>query len=450
MKSLRDKSMGKQGLLSVQKRNWIHHVWMCLLPMLLIACSGSLGRIQLEDVNTVIAESEAAIEQAHLANAHYLASDTLQQAENALASAKEAVGAKDGLGAMRLAYNALTHAQIAEQEAMYKSQGNGLNAIIKHKEVQIGALEADLATADEALEKSRSDVQQLEGQKDRLQADMDQKLQEAEQAHQKISEDYNKAKTARVDLQSRLDTTETQLLQAQGQVVKHEGQIDQLHRELANAQSSVEEARNAAAEVRTQAAAQAQRYSNHIEQLDQSNNVLKRREDTLAQKKQAAQAYVQQQRRNQPVRTHRTSLTNEQIASGRTVIRDWALAWATKDITQHLSKYTQEATLDQTVIRSSSEEQIHLNRTQMVAALKKMVAAEWQETDSKFDADGESVIAVYSFSRLSRDVASGGVPALHDLWTREVWARQVGVEWKIFRESWRIYEAVPRYGAAVN
>ena len=86
----------------------------------------------------------------------------------------------------------------------------------------------------------------------------------------------------------------------------------------------------------------------------------------------------------------------------------------------------------------------------MVAALKKMVAAEWQATDSKFDADGKSVIAIYSFSRLSRDVASGGVPALHDLWTREVWARQVGGEWKIFRESWRIYEAVPRYGAAVN
>ena len=117
---------------------------------------------------------------------------------------------------------------------------------------------------------------------------------------------------------------------------------------------------------------------------------------------------------------------------------------------QHLSRYTQEAVLYQTVIRSSNEEQTHLNRLQMVDALKKMVEAEWQETDSKFDADGESVIATYRFSRLSRNVASGGVPALHDLWTREVWARQVGTEWKIFRESWRIYEAVPRYGAAVN
>ena len=450
MKVLRDRSTGKQGLLRNRRKSCLHHIWLCFLPMLFIACSGSLGKIQLENVNTVIAESEAAIEQAHRANAQYLASETLQQAVDDLASAKEAMNAKDGLGAMQLAYNALTYAQIAEQEAMYKSQGNGLNAIIKHKEGQIVAVKADLVTADKALEKSRTVVQRLEVRKNQLQADMDQKLQEAEQAHQKILQDYNKAKTERADLQSKLDTTQTQLLQAQGRVEEHERQIDRLHRDLADAQSSAEKARKASAEARTQAAAQVQRYSKHIEQLDQSN-VLKRREDMLAQKRQEAKAYVQQQqRRKQAVRTNSTSLSNEQIASGRAAISDWALAWAAKDITQHLSKYTQEATLDRTVIRSSNEEQIHLNRTQMVAALKKMIGVEWQETDSKFDADGESVIAVYSFSRLSRDVASGGVPTLHDLWTREVWVRQVGVEWKIFRESWRIYEAVPRYGAAVN
>ena len=449
MKVLRDRSMGKQGLLRTRKKNCLHHIWMCLLPMLLIACSGSLGKIQLENVNTVIAQSETAIEQAHLANAQYLASDTLQQAESALAGAKEAVGAKDGLGAMRLAYNALTQAQIAEQEAMYKSQGNGLNAIIKRKEAGIVALEANLRTADEALEKSRTDVRQLDMQKDQSQADMDQKLQAAEQAHREILQDYNKAKTECGDLQSKLNTIQTQLLQAQSRGEEHERQIHQWRRELADAQSLVEIARKEAAEARTQAAAQVQRYSKHIEQLDQSN-VLKRQEDTLAQKKQEAKAYVQQQRRKQAVRTNSTSLTNGQIASGRAVISDWALAWTAKDIHQHLSKYTQVATLDQTVIRSSNEEQTHLNRLQMVDALKQMANAEWQETDSKFDADGESVIAIYRLSRLSRNAVSGGVPALHDLWTREVWVHQVGAEWKIFRESWRIYEAVPRYGTAFN
>ena len=449
MKVPRDRSIGKQRLPITWKKNCLYHIWMCLLPMLLIACSGSLGKIQLENVNTLIAQSETAIEQAHLVNAQYLASDTLQQAENALAGAKEAAGAKDGLGAMHLAYNALTQAQIAEQEAMYKSQGNGLNAIIKRKEAEIVALETDLGTAAEALEKSRTDVRQLGMQKDQLQADMDQKLRETEQTYREILQEYNKVKTDHGNLQSKLDTTQTQLLQAQSQVEEHERHIHQLRRELADAQSLVEEARKAAAETQTQAAAQVQHYSKHIEQLDPSN-VLKRREDRLARKKQEAKAYVQQQRRKQAVRTNRTSLTNEQIASGRAVIRDWALAWAAKDIHRHLGKYAQEATLDRTVIRSSNEDQTQLNRLQMVAALKKMVDAEWQETNSKFDADGESVIATYRFSRPARKAVRGGVPALHDLWTREVWVRQVRTEWKIFRESWRIYEAVPRYGTAVN
>ena len=204
-----------------------------------------------------------------------------------------------------------------------------------------------------------------------------------------------------------MDSTQTQLLQAQGHIEKHERQIHQLRRELANAQSLVEKAQKKAAETREKAAVQVQSYSKHIEQLDRSN-VLK---DTLAHKKQEAKAYVrQQQRKKQPVRTNSTSLTDVQIVSGRAAIRAWALAWATKDIHQHLGAYTQDAMLDQTVIRSSNERQTDLNCLQMANALKKMVNAEWQETDSRFDADGESVIATYRFSRLSRGAISGEIP----------------------------------------
>ncbi len=446
MKSFRDKSIGKQGLLRTQGKICLHHLWICLLPMLLIACSGSLGKIQLENVNAVITQSETAIEQAHFANAQDLASDALQRAEDDLARAKEAASAKDGLRAMHLAYSALAQAQIAEQEAMYKSQGSGFNAIIKRKEAEIVTLEADLKTIDDALEKSRTDAQQLDMQKTQLQADMGEKLQKAEQAHREILSNYSNAKAQAADLQSKLGSVQAQLLQAQSQVEKHERQIRQLRRELSAAQSLVEKVRKEASAAREKAAVQVASYSKHIEQLDRSNVLT----ETLARRRQEAKAYVQQQREKQPVRTNSTSLTDEQINSGRAAISGWALAWATKDMHQHLGMYTQDATLNQTVIRSSNEEQTDLDRLQMVDALKQMVNAEWQETGSRFDADGESVIATYRFSRLSRNTASGGVPALHDLWTREVWARQVGVEWKIFRESWRIYEAVPRYGTTFN
>lgn len=446
MKSLRDKSMGKQGMLRTRGQICLHHIWMCLLPMLLTACSGSLGKVQLENVNVVITQSETAIEQARFANAQDLVSDTLQRAENDLARAKEAASAKDGLRAMHLAYNALAQAQIAEQEAMYKSQGSGFNAIIKRKEAEIVTLEADLKTVDGALKKSRTDAQQLDMQKTQLQADMSERLQKAEQAHQEMLSNYSNAKARSVDLQSELGSVQAQLLHAQSQVEKHERQNRQLRRELATAQSLVEKMRKEAAAAREKAAAQVASYSKHIEQLDRSNVLT----ETLAQKRQEAKAYVQQQRKKQPVRTNSTSLTDEQINSGRAAISGWALAWATKDIHQHLGTYTQDATLNQTVIRSSNEEQTELDRLQMADALKQMVNTEWQGTDSRFDADGESVIATYRFSRLSRGVVSGEIPELHDLWTREVWARQIGDEWKIFRENWRIYEAVPRYGTAFN
>lgn len=446
MKSFRDESMGKQGLLRTQGKICLHHIWIYLLPMLLTACSGSLGKVQLDNVNAVITQSETAIEQARFANAQDLASDTLQQAENDLASAKEAVSAKDGLRAMHLAYNALAQAQIAEQEAMYKSQGSGFNAIIKRKEAEIVTLEADLKTIDGALEKSRTDAQQLDMQKTQLQADMGERLQKAEQAHREMLSNYNNAKAQSADSQSKLDSVQTQLLQAQSQVEKHERQVRQLRRELVAVQSLVEKMRKEATASREKAAAQVASYSKHIEQLDRSNVLT----ETLARKKQEAKAYVQQHRKKQPVRTNSTSLTDEQINSGRAAISGWALAWATKDIHQHLGTYTQDATINQTVIRSSSEEQTELDRLRMADALKQMVNTEWQETGSRFDADGKSVIATYRFSRLSRGTVSGEIPELHDLWTREVWARQVGDEWKIFRESWRIYEAVPRYGTAFN
>ena len=112
---------------------------------------------------------------------------------------------------------------------------------------------------------------------------MDQKLQETEQARREILHDYNKTKTEYADLQSKLDTIQTQFVQARDRVEEHERQIHQLRRELANAQSLVEKARKAAAEARTKAVTQAQSYSKHIEQLDQSN-VLKQRKTKLARK----------------------------------------------------------------------------------------------------------------------------------------------------------------------
>ncbi len=448
MKSFRNRSTGKQRL----PANWGKHVantWMLLLPILIIACGSSLGKIQMENVDAVITKSETIIEQARLGNAQALVPQTLQGAESALESAKEAVKTKDEMEAIRLAYDALTQARITEQEAMYKSQEEGLNAIIQRKKAEISGLQANLRTVDAELGKTRTEMQQLDMQKSQLQAEMDGKIREVEHEHQKALHDYSTTKTELEQLQSKLDTTKTQLLQAQNKAEAHERQIYQLRRELALAQSMVKEARKEAEEAQTKATAQAQSYSKQIEQLDQSN-VLKRRKDMLARKRREAQAYVQRQKAREPARTGSTSLTDEQIAKGKAVINDWALAWAARDINQHLSEYTQDATVEQIVIRSSSEECTYLNRIQLIDALKRIVGAQWKETDSEFNADRESVIGTYRFNRLSQDATGGELPVLYDVWTREVWVGQVGNQWKILREVWRIYEDVPKYATIFN
>jgi ketosteroid isomerase-like protein len=206
-----------------------------------------------------------------------------------------------------------------------------------------------------------------------------------------------------------------------------------------------EEARKSAAESRRKATAQAQSYSKQIDRLDESN-VLKQKEDLLKIKAQEARAYVQRQE----TRTGTTSLTEVQIAQGKAVINDWYLAWAAKDTTQHLSDYTPNVVVEQITILPSGEKRTSLNRAQLVEATRRKLGEQWVKTDSKFEAEGENVIGTYQFSRMSQGAGSGNRPALYDVWMREVWARQVNNQWKLFREVWRIYENVPKYANSFN
>ncbi|MCZ6677310.1 MAG: DUF4398 domain-containing protein [Candidatus Poribacteria bacterium] len=449
MKLLKDTNTEKQKFPRNGGKSVATTAWLLFLPMLMIACGGSLGKIQVENVDAVLTESETAIEQARLANAQFLAPDTLDQAESAIESAREAVKAKDGLEAMRLAYDALTQARIAEQEAMYRSQEEGLNAIIKRKEAEIIEFQANLKAADASLEENRAEMQRLDMETSQLQTKMDRKIREVEWARQQALRDYSTIQTEVHSLQSKLDTTQTQFRQARSQVEAQEHQVYQLRRELALAQSMVEEARKEATEARAKAKTQARSYSKQIERLDQSSK-LKQREVLLSQKAQAARAYVQRRRTGTPDRTGKTSLTDQQIVKGKAVINDWYIAWATKEMNQHLRDYTQDVTIEQIVIRASGEQRTNLNRTQMVDALKKMSSQAWVRTDAGIEPDGERVIGVYRFSRLSQRAGNGNHPALYDVWTREIWVTQVGNQWKISHEGWRIYEDVPKYATIFN
>jgi ketosteroid isomerase-like protein len=449
MKSLRERSTRTQELPGGWLKSIVHGTWILLLPMLIVACGGSLGKIRVENVDSVITQSEAAIQQARLANAEALAPDTLRGAEISLQDAKEAVKAKKGVEAMRLAYEALTQAQNAEQEAMYKSQEAGLNAIIQRKEAENLERQTNLQKAEAKVETIRTEIQQLETQKSQLQSEYERQIHQLRRElalAQSMAEETRKSITDIESLKAELDAKETQIHEAQRKAGEYERQIRQLRRELALAQSMAEEAQKEAEATRQKAAAQAKNYSKQIDHLDESR-VLKQREDWLDYKKQEARAFV---RRQEEPRTHKTLLTEVQVAQGKAVLNDWYLAWAAKDIAQHLADYAPDVVAEQIIIRANSEQRTSMNRTQLVDTIRRKTGEQWGKADVGFEAEGDNVIGTYRFSRMVQNAGDGNRPALYNVWTREVWAHPINNQWKIFREVWRIYENVPKYANRFN
>ena len=85
-----------------------------------------------------------------------------------------------------------------------------------------------------------------------------------------------------------------------------------------------------------------------------------------------------------------------------------------------------------------------LNKTQFEAKLREMNKLAWTKSDALSEVEQESVIGTYRFSRLVSPAENEDDTALYELWIREVWAHQVAGKWKIYRETWQVYENIPK------
>ena len=106
-----------------KRRNYRLSRLICALTMVIVsaifmACGKKMGKIDLENVEVVIAQSEIALDQAYLSNAKLHSPQLVKSAEQQIDSAKKAKDEKDGLTALQKAYYALVDAQVATQEAM--------------------------------------------------------------------------------------------------------------------------------------------------------------------------------------------------------------------------------------------------------------------------------------------------------------------------------------------
>ena len=410
--------------------------------LLIIGCGGSIGKIDVEHIDAVTARSEIAIDQARLANAESLSKDLFQKAETALNLAGKAKESKQGLDAIRLAYDARNYAQSAEKAALYKSQEASLNAVIQRKETEILRQQSMFDTINQELEATRLEIQEAEADKKRLKREFDHSSEIAAQSLARAQDGYKKDRIELSILQEKFDETEAKWQQALHQNDEYETQIYKFRRQLAIAESMTDEAKEKANQARTKAILQGENYSQKIDNLKQQKGIQDHTR-MLEEKALQARQYVQRQKAWNNSKTGKSSLSSQKQSAGKSAITDWYLAWVDRNMTRHLQNYTADTVAEKILIRSNGEKRAFINRRDLVTEIKNIAQQNWTLSDSVFQAESDSMVGTYRFNKVS-DRSSE--PVTYDVWEREVWMRESDRnQWEVHREVWRIYEEVPRY-----
>ena len=425
-----------------RQENLLWSIWAFFLPLLLIGCGGSMGKIEVEHINAVTTRSEIAIDQARLANAESLSKDLFQKAEMTLDLARKAKESKQGLDAVRLAYDAQNYAQSAEKAAIYKSQEASLNAIIQRKETEILRQQSMFDTINQELEDARLGIQEAEADKKQLKLEFSHSSEIAAQNLVRVRDDSKKDRIELSILQEKFEEKNAEWQQALHQIDEYETQIYKFRRQLALAESVTDEAKKTASQARTKAILQGQTYSQKIDNLKQEKMV----EDhaaMLKEKAHQARQYVERQKAWNNSKTGKSSLDSQKQSAGKSAITDWYLAWVDKNITRHLQSYTADVIVEKILVRSNGEKRDFIDRGNLTAEIKNMTLRNWALSDSVFQAELDNMIGIYRFNKVSNRSSQ---PVTYDAWEREVWMREDDKDqWEVHREIWRIYEEVPRY-----
>ncbi len=425
-----------------------------LLPMFLAACSGKLGKVEPQTVDTVMIEAEAAIASARTANAPSLAFEEFEQAEAELEKAKAALAEKNGNDAMLFAYQALTQAKIAQRKAEHNALNAELNAKLLEKDERVSELRESLKekqTVYTALEKQ---VQNLQDSERALRENM----RTLEKEKLELS-DTRKAYGEKVAaLNNTVEALQAQSKKAEAELRTYGVEIKQLAQKLEVAESMVKaesrQKRVAIAEAEVfkqqvrdkekQMQDQAKIYTAKLAQANKRSTSAEH-DEFIKKSAEEARAFVKSQENYKPKRTGRTSLSTAQITAGKAALSGWEKAWNAKNLNAHLAYYAPNVTTTKILTRESKENRSTLDRNQLESAIRTMNAHPWRKTRADSEVEQESVIGRYRFSRLAAAAETEDETDLYNIWIREIWAHQVQGKWKIYREIWQIYENVPDF-----
>ena len=422
-------------------------VAMLLVSLVLAGCGGKLGKIDPSVVDTAIADAEAAIAAAQGVDAASLAPDAFQAATANLEAAKTALTEKKGNDALRLAYQAIADARLAQRHAINVNKDSELNATILQKEAGAEKLRQKLSTKEAELARVTSEMQTARGAEDQL----NQRIRDLQKKNRELSvtrENYGKQVA---ELLETLEDMQARGKQAEIEIRNYGKEISALRRKIDVADKMVKEEgyqkRAAIAEaesLKKQIREQAEIYTQKLAEAGQ-RGVAAEHTEFLKQQAQASQAYVDSKPPLSPAKTGRTLLSTEQIAAGKAALSHWEAAWQRKNLNAHLAYYEHNIVVDKVVIHESKEARSKIDRQQLESDLRQMSEHAWRNVKTDTEVESESIISVQQMSRLVVPAADENATALYNIWIREVWMHQVGNDWKIHHEIWKIFENVPDF-----
>ena len=426
----------------------IYTVTIVIVSAMFMACGKTIGKIDLENVEVVIAQSEIALDQAYLTNARLHSPQLVESAEQQINSAKKAKDERDGLTALQKAYHALVDAQVATQEAMAVSREKELNNLLDDRSRELKKIKVEIRKTLVELRQTRSKIESISQQKDESIEKLEQTIQEKTDEIRQSKSHIVQVQKNQSELRGRYNEIQAEYNQAKNKIKKYHKEVRQYRKQLDKAKSEVELARRISEQAKNKAIVQGEKYSKQIEYLNQGRNVLKDHDLLLDQKIREARAFVENRQVTSPIeRTGATSLNQNQIFSAQRTLELWNQDWWNKRIEAHLGYYSPEIQVEQTIIQTNGEKYSSLNHQQMQDIIRQMANNTWTQQASiekpKIVAEGDNLIANY---RLHKPSGYGQTqPILYDIWEREVWIEEENEQWYIQKEIWRIYKDVPKY-----
>ena len=134
----------------------------------------------------------------------------------------------------------------------------------------------------------------------------------------------------------------------------------------------------------------------------------------------------------------------------RQVLRKWQEAWEGKDLNTYMSIYSDRALITRVTVRDGAETETYLTKKQLREKMKKLnsMYADIQVGISNLKINGDRAVADVTFlQKFTGTPASGTRPAYSDYGTKKLnfMVDPTDGHWRIYAETWSLYEDVPEY-----